>query len=150
MTKDGNMAAVSAADVVTTEIIRNFFQSCAQDMNAALVRSAYSPVIYEGKDCSVALLDASGDVLGMSSGLPIFLGNLEICVKYTLQSVGAESFRPGDAYFLNDPYIAGAHLNDVTVFAPIFWHKSLVGFAATRAHWMDVGAKDPGVTMSST
>jgi N-methylhydantoinase B len=119
-------------------------------MNAVLVRSAYSPIIYEGKDCSVALLDANGDVLGMSSGLPIFLGNLEICVKYTMEKLGADVFRPGDAWFLNDVYIQGSHLNDATVFAPIFWNDALVGFAATRAHWMDVGAKDPGVSMSST
>ena len=142
--------ATPTADVVTTEIIRNFFQSCAEDMNAALVRSAYSPVIYESKDCSVALLDANGDVLGQSSGLPIFLGALEVGVKYTIDKQGRESFRPGDAYFVNDPYITGAHINDVTVFAPIFWHDELVGFTVSRAHWMDLGAKDPGVTMNST
>jgi N-methylhydantoinase B len=142
--------STKSADVVTTEIIRNFFQSCAEDMNATLVRSAYSPVIYECRDCSVALLDSNGEVLGVSSGLPIFLGNLEICVKYTMEKLGVESFRPGDAYFLNDSYIAGSHLNDVTVFAPIFWRDELVGFGATRAHWMDVGGKDPGVTMNST
>ena len=58
------MTAPATTDVVTTEIIRNFFQSCAEDMNAALIRSAYSPVIYESKDCSVALLDAEANVLG--------------------------------------------------------------------------------------
>jgi N-methylhydantoinase B len=140
----------SGSDVVTTEIIRNLFQTCAEEMNAVLVRSAYSPVIYEARDCSVALLDPDGEVLGLSSGLPIFLGNLEICVKYTIETLGIEAFRPGDAFVLNDCYIAGAHLNDVTVFAPIFWNGQLSGFAATRAHWMDVGAKDPGVSMSST
>ena len=45
---------------------------------------------------------------------------------------------------MNDPYITGTHLNDVTVFGPIFLDGELVGFAATRAHWLDVGAKDPG------
>jgi N-methylhydantoinase B len=144
------MTVTTPADVVTTEIIRNFFQSCAEDMNAALVRSAYSPVIYESKDCSVALLDTNADVLGQSSGLPIFLGALEVGVKYTIEKIGIEAFRPGDVYFVNDPYITGAHINDVTVFAPIFWREELVGFTVSRAHWMDMGAKDPGVTMNST
>lgn len=143
------MTDTTTADLVTTEIIRNFFQSCAEDMNAALVRSAYSPVIYESKDCSVALLDANADVLGQSSGLPIFLGALEVGVKYTLDMVGPDGLRPGDVYFVNDPYITGAHINDVTVFAPVFWRESLVGFTVSRAHWMDLGAKDPGVTMNS-
>ena len=47
-------------------------------MNATLIRSAYTPIIYEGKDCSVAILDEHGDVLGQSLGVPLFLGNLEI------------------------------------------------------------------------
>ena len=37
------------ADPISTEIIRNAFISIAQDMNAVLIRSAYTPVIYEGK-----------------------------------------------------------------------------------------------------
>lgn len=139
-----------AADVVTTEIMRNFFQSCAEDMNAALIRSAHSPVIYESKDCSVALLDANADVLGQSSGLPIFLGALEVPVKHTIEKFGTERFRPGDVYIVNDPYITGAHINDVTVFSPIFWDDAVAGFTVSRAHWMDMGAKDPGVTMNST
>ena len=52
------------ADPISTEIIRNAFISIAQDMNAVLIRSAYTPVIYEGKDCVVALLDEKGEVLG--------------------------------------------------------------------------------------
>jgi N-methylhydantoinase B len=143
------MTAPATTDVVTTEIIRNFFQSCAEDMNAALIRSAYSPVIYESKDCSVALLDAEANVLGQSSGLPIFLGALEVPVKHTLGRIGRAGFAPGDVYFVNDPYITGAHINDVTVFAPVFWRDTLVGFTVSRAHWMDLGAKDPGVTMNS-
>ena len=71
------------ADPISTEIIRNAFISIAQDMNAVLIRSAYTPVIYEGKDCVVALLDEKGEVLGQSSGLPLFLGNLQVCVQET-------------------------------------------------------------------
>ncbi len=137
-------------DPVTTEIIRNLFLSCAQDMNATMIRSAYTPIIYEGKDCSVALLDENGDVLGQSSGLPIFLGNLEVCVKLTIEQFGREVFEPGDVFYMNDPYLQGTHLNDSTIFAPIFYGDELVGFSATRAHWLDVGAKDPGTPMDST
>ena len=141
--------APTRADPVTTEIIRNAFVSCAQDMNATLIRSAYTPIIYEGKDCSVAILDEHGDVLGQSLGLPLFLGNLEICVKLTADLVGWEAFRPGDVFYMNDSYMTGTHLNDATIFGPIFWQDRLVGFSATRAHWLDVGAKDPGGPMDS-
>jgi N-methylhydantoinase B len=138
-----------AADPITTEIIRNAFISCAQDMNATLIRSAYTPIIYEGKDCAVAILDESGNVLGQSLGIPLFLGNLEICVKLTAELLGWEAFRPGDLFYMNDSYMTGTHLNDATIFGPIHWHERLVGFSATRAHWLDVGAKDPGGPMDS-
>ncbi len=136
-------------DPITTEIIRNAFVSIAQDMNATLIRSAYTPIIYEGKDCSVALLDEHGDVLGQSLGLPLFLGNLEICVKLAAEMFGWDAFQPGDVFYMNDSYMTGTHLNDSTIFAPIFWEGRRVGFASTRAHWLDVGAKDPGGAMDS-
>ena len=113
-----------AIDPVTTEILRNAFVSIAQDMNATLIRSAYTPIIYEGKDCSVALLDHRGDVLGQSLGLPLFLGNLEVCVKQTAEMFGWDHFRPGDVFDMNDSYMTGTHLNDATIFAPIFWNES--------------------------
>ncbi len=138
------------ADPVSTEIIRNTFVSIAQDMNASLIRSAYTPVIYEGKDCVVALLDERGNVLGQSSGLPLFLGNLEVCVKETAKIYGWDYFKEGDILFVNDSYFTGTHLNDITIFAPIFWNNQLVGFSASRAHWLDVGGKDPGGPMDST
>ena len=136
-------------DPITTEIIRNAFVSCAQDMNSTLIRSSYTPIIYEGKDCSVAILDDRGDVLGQSLGLPLFLGNLEICVKLAAELFGWDAFRPGDVFYMNDSYMTGTHLNDATIFGPIFWNEQLVGFSATRAHWLDVGAKDPGGPMDS-
>ena len=141
---------MSKIDPISTEIIRNAFVSIAQDMNAALIRSAYTPIIYEGKDCVVALLDEKGNVLGQSSGLPLFLGNLEICVKETAKIRGWDYFKEGDIYFVNDSYFTGTHLNDITIFAPIFWKHNLVGFSASRAHWLDVGGKDPGGSMDST
>ena len=144
------MANSSTIDPVTTEIIRNAFVSIAQDMNATLIRSAYSPIIYEGKDCSVALLDADGNVLGQSTGLPLFLGNLEVCVQLTAELYGWDIFRPGDIFYMNDSYMAGTHLNDATVYAPIFWKGERVGFSASRAHWLDVGGKDPGGPMDSS
>jgi N-methylhydantoinase B len=146
---EDQMTTVSRTDPITTEIIRNACLACAQDMNETLIRSAHSPIIYEGKDCSAALLDEHGDVLGQSMGLPIFLGNLERCVKITAERRGWEAFRPGDVFLLNDAYLAGTHLHDATIFAPIFWCERLVGFSATRAHWLDVGSQDPGGSMSA-
>ena len=142
--------ATVAVDPITTEIVRSAFKAAADEMNATLIRSAYTPIIYEMKDCSVALLDGDHRVLGQSAGLPIFLGNLEICTRLTEETYGREAWRPGDVWIMNDSYLTGTHLNDMTVFGPIFHEDELVGFAACRAHWLDVGAKDPGGPMDST
>src|SRR5690606_28576563 len=102
---------------VTTEIVRNALISAADEMNASLARSAFSPIIYEMKDCSVCLFNQDVELLGQSAGLPIFLGNLDECIKVTTQMIGGkENYREGDLYILNDSYIGGTHLNDVTTF----------------------------------
>ncbi|UKY54760.1 hydantoinase B/oxoprolinase family protein [Streptomyces inhibens] len=148
---------MSAIDPVTTEIIRCALLQAAEDMNTTLIRSSYTPTIYEAKDCAVALLDHEHNVLGQSSGLPIFLGNLEECTRATERVHGRDVWQPGDVWVLNDSYIGGTHLNDVTVYAPIFSEPAepdeapvLIGFAASRAHWIDMGSKDPGGSMDST
>ena len=105
-------------DVVTTEIVRNLFLSAADDMLATLVRSAFQPLIYENGDAAVALLDRNADVLGQSSGLPLFLGSLDESVKEAVRLRGPGWLQDGDIVFFNDPYIQGTHLNDVTMFAP--------------------------------
>ena len=140
---------------IETEIIRCALLQAAEDMNTTLIRSAYTPTIYEAKDCAVALLDREHRVLGQSSGLPIFLGNLEECTRATERLYGRDVWQPGDVWVLNDSYIGGSHLNDVTIYAPIFDESGeseaqLLGFAASRAHWIDMGSKDPGGSMDST
>ena len=75
-------------DPITIEILRNAFIMAAEEMNAALIRSAYTPVIYESKDCAVALIDSQHRVLGQSSGVPLFLGNLEACALATEEMYG--------------------------------------------------------------
>lgn len=137
------------ADPITTEVVRNFVISCAQDMNAALWRSAFSAIIYEGRDSAVALLDEKGNMLGQSTGVPLFVGAIDACVKLVLQRYGAD-IHPGDIFILNDSYLQGTHLHDITAVGPLFHKGELVGFGAARAHWQDIGAIDPGSTMGST
>ena len=147
---DHRGASAVKPDPITIEILRNAFVMAAEEMNAALIRSAYTPVIYESKDCAVALIDSHHRVLGQSSGVPLFLGNLEACTLGTEEMFGRSVWNEGDIWIMNDPYLTGTHMHDVTIFAPIFYHGDLAGFAASRAHWLDIGSKDPGVPMDST
>ncbi|MDA8312801.1 MAG: hydantoinase B/oxoprolinase family protein [Actinomycetota bacterium] len=143
-------ALTRAVDPITTEIIRSGLNAAADEMNATLIRSAYTPVIYEMKDCSVGLLDDRHQILGQSAGLPIFLGNLEVVTELTEVQIGREGWHPDDVWILNDSYLAGTHLHDMTVYGPVFVDAELVGFATCRAHWLDVGSKDAGGSTDST
>jgi N-methylhydantoinase B len=72
--------------------------------------------------------------------IPVHLGAMPSAVAAVLD----EDHRPGEAWILNDPYRGGTHLPDITVISPLFRESELVGFAASRAHHADVGAKEPG------
>src|SRR3546814_20576889 len=110
------MAPPVTVDPVTVEIIRNALTSAAEDMNATLIRSAYSMIIYEGGDCVVALLDQNHQVLGQSAGLPLFLGNIETCAKAVEEKYGRDVWRADDVWLLNDGYLGGTHHNHGTNF----------------------------------
>ncbi len=140
---------IGSADPVTTEIVRNFVISCAEDMNASLWRSAHSAVIYEGKDSAVALLDEDGNMLGQSTGVPLFVGAIDACVHHVKDYYG-DDIAEGDVFIMNDSYMQGTHLHDVTAVGPIFYEGEVIGFGAARAHWNDIGAIDPGSVMGST
>jgi N-methylhydantoinase B len=137
-------------DPITTEVLRNAFNAIAEEMNANLVRSAYTPIIYVMKDCSVGLFNEHAELLGQAAGLPIFLGALDAAVKVVRAKVGLEDFQPGDVYLINDSYLTGSHLGDVTVLSPIFYRNQVIGFAATKAHWLDIGGKDVRVSTDTT
>ena len=82
---------MTAIDAITVEVIRNAFNSIAQQMNNNLARSAYTPIIYEMKDCSVALFDRKVQQVGQSTGLPVFVGTLETAVRSVVDHFGIDS-----------------------------------------------------------
>ena len=146
-----NVTTTVEMDPITVEVIRNAFGSIARQMNSNLYRSAFSPIIYEMKDCSVGVFDRGGRLLGQSPGLPMFLGNLELGISATTEHLGGiDGYSPGDVYIVNDPYLVGSHTYDVNVLSPIFRADELIGFSATKAHWLDIGAKEAGRPVDTT
>jgi N-methylhydantoinase B len=143
---------MTTVDPITMEIVRHGLIAAADEMKINLTRTAYNPIIYEVLDFSVGLFDRDGDIISQAAGLPIFLGNLGEAVKVVSQDVGLENFEPGDIYLINDTYTSGTHLNDVTVISPVFVNhgQELIGFSASRAHWLDMGGRDPGGWFTDT
>ncbi|MCX6094416.1 MAG: hydantoinase B/oxoprolinase family protein [Candidatus Bipolaricaulota bacterium] len=131
-----------AIDAITLEVLRHAFVAVAEEMNANLIRTAYSPNIKERRDCSSALFDAAGELIAQAESIPVHLGAMPYSVAAAIRSAG--QFSPGDVVVVNDPYAGGAHLPDITFVAPVFEGGALVAFVANRAHHADVGGKEPG------
>jgi N-methylhydantoinase B len=127
------------------EIIKDGLIAAGDEMFYALQRTAKSTIIYEVLDYATGLLDARGQLLTQGNGVAGFLGTLTFAVRYVLEKFGEKDLHPGDIIILNDPYVGGGtHLSDVSLIMPIFYEGQLVAFSANKAHWTEVGGKDPG------
>jgi N-methylhydantoinase B len=132
-------------DPFTIEIVKDSLIAIGDEMFVALQRTSKSPIIYEVLDFGSGLTDADGQLITQGNGVTVFIGTLTHAVRYTLEKFGPDGLEPGDVVMTNDPYTGcGTHLSDVTLVVPVFDGESLIAFAASKAHWTEVGGKDPG------
>jgi N-methylhydantoinase B len=136
-------------DPIELEIFKNIFHSIAEEMGAALRRTAFSPNIKERRDYSCAVFDSEGEVIAMGDHMPVHLGSIPMSVRAAVQAFALE---PGDLVMLNDPFRGGTHLPDITLVAPVYIGRrrsrkasgSRDFYVASRAHHADVGGAYPG------
>ncbi len=131
---------MSGLDAVGLQVWSAALRAVADEMQAALVRSAFSVTIKERRDCSTALFDAAGRMIAQADSIPVHLGAMPEAVA----AVMAAGAQPGDAWIVNDPFMGGTHLPDLTVVSPIAVDGRLVAHAVTRAHHADVGGMTAG------
>jgi N-methylhydantoinase B len=144
-------------DPIELEIFKNLFHSIAEEMGAALRRTAFSPNIKERRDYSCAVFDGDGEVIAMGDHMPVHLGSMPMSVKAAIEAC---EMQPGDVVMLNDPFRGGTHLPDITLVAPVYVPRRSGAVArkssrsrrstrpdfyvASRAHHADVGGAYPG------
>jgi N-methylhydantoinase B len=133
-------------DPITLEIIQNSLQAAADEMFAALRRTAMSAIIYEVLDMGTGITDKYGEIAGSGAGIPAFVGVLDKTVKKILEKFNQPGdIEPGDVFMTNDPYNGGVtHLNDMVLAMPVFAGTDIVAWTANIAHWNDVGGMVPG------
>ncbi len=131
-------------DPITLEVMRNAFQSVAEEMGAALIRTALSPNIKDRRDCSTGVYSADGDLIAQAEHIPLHLGLMPSVVKSSLIIFPVSSLQPGDAIITNDPYVSGSHLPDVCIISPFFHEGRCIGILANLAHHVDIGGMTPG------
>src|SRR6202142_36710 len=153
-------------DPIELEVFKNLYHSIAEEMGAALRRTAFSPNIKERRDYSSAVFDSRGEVIAMGDHMPVHLGSMPMSVRAAIESSALE---PGDMVMLNDPFRGGTHLPDITLVAPVYVQRKGRGpdalaraggdagttekqkrparrdfYVASRAHHADVGGTFPG------
>src|ERR1700734_3545135 len=156
------------SDPIELEIFKSLYHSIAEEMGAALRRTAFSPNIKERPDYSRAIFNGAGDVIAMGDHMPVHLGSMPMSVR---AAIDAGPMSPGDIVMLNDPFRGGTHLPDITLVAPVYVrataqtsvartllsaksrkssplpgrkHKQPDFYVASRAHHADVGGAYPG------
>jgi N-methylhydantoinase B len=133
-----------ATDLITLEVLRNKFDVIADEMEIALLKSAYSSIVKEGMDASAALFTTQGETIAQAASIPIHLGSLVPAVQRIIQEFPVDTMRDGDVYIMNDPYDGGSHLPDIVIVVPIIYHGTTVALSTTMTHNQDVGGKTPG------
>jgi N-methylhydantoinase B len=137
-------------DPITLEVLRNALPAIANEMSLDLQRSSYNMMIYEVGDYSCAILAPDGALIAQNmGGVSHFVSDLGVVIRDGVQRYGLDGWAPGDVVLTNHQAVAGQHLNNIVVYTPIFVDESLVGFAAIRAHWIDVGGMSTGFGASS-
>lgn len=154
-------------DAASLTIFGHLFASVAEEMGVTLGRTAYSPNIKERLDysCAVFLGGTEPQLLAQAAHIPVHLGAMPASVRAAVAHCAP--FRPGDVVILNDPYLGGNHLPDITLVSPVFIEIASAAraagglpvqqtpgqapfFVASRAHHADVGGMSPGSMPLST
>jgi N-methylhydantoinase B len=132
---------------VELSIFASRLEAVCDEMGAVLRNAAFSPNIRDRLDYSCAVFDAEGELCAQAAHIPVHLGSMAYAMRNVVSGL---EWRPGDMVILNDPYLGGTHLPDVTLIAPVFMQRRLAGFVANRAHHADIGAQSPGSMPIST
>ncbi len=144
------MTSQNNTDTFTFEVLRdNFFHLC-RDMATELRKICISTVIREAQDFATAITDRRGRLIAQSIGTPGHYNSIPTAVRGMLAKFPPETLRDGDVLMTNDPWICAGPLPDIVLVTPVFHDGQLVAFAATVAHHIDVGGKNPGGTTANT
>lgn len=132
---------MTASDAARLAVWNALLASVAEEMGVTLGLTAHSPNIRERRDYSCAVFDASGEMVAQAAHIPVHLGAMPEAIR-AVRSL--EPWRPGDIAIVNDPYLGGTHLPDVSLVAPVFWEGDVAAFVSNRAHHADIGGSSAG------
>lgn len=128
-------------DAIDLSIFTSRIAAVCDEMGAVLQRAAFSPNIRDRLDFSCAVFDAQGELCAQAAHIPVHLGSMAYAMRDIVQGL---DWQDGDMVIVNDPFLGGTHLPDITVIAPVFVNGDLMAYVANRAHHADIGSESPG------
>jgi N-methylhydantoinase B len=135
-----------AVDVIFGEIIREYFESVAREMNTTMDNTSLSPIFSETHDCSAGLFALDGsevNLIARANAEPVHIFASVHSVEGLLQYY-RNDLADGDIVMVNDPYFHGSHIPDWTIVKPVFYNNKPVFFPGIRAHMVEVGGPQAG------
>ncbi|MFO7773129.1 MAG: hydantoinase B/oxoprolinase family protein [Dehalococcoidia bacterium] len=133
---------VQKFDPITLEILWRRIISIVDQADASVARTAFSSLLRDAHDYTCTFTDRKGRLLAQGTFCtPGQAGAMTLGVKRWINMLREESYKPGDVFITNDPWLLAGHLNDVCVMSPIFYQDKLAGFTACVFHHSDVGGR---------
>ena len=128
-------------DPVALQVIWRRLIAIADEAATTLRRTSFSPIVRESNDFACVLFDASGRAIAENTiGIPSFNMTLGRTLDHFLTKRPASEWSPSDVGMCNDPWLTSGHLHwRITIIAPIFLGKRLLGWAGSIAHMADIG-----------
>lgn len=132
-------------DPIRLEVIWNRLISIVDEQAAALVNASFTTVVREAGDLSAGLFDTKGRMLAQAAtGTPGHINSMATAAKHFLKHFPLDSYRSGDHVITNDAWMVSGHVNDVTIFSPVFSKNRLVAFFGSTCHTCDFGGRPLG------
>jgi N-methylhydantoinase B len=131
-------------DSVSRDVFQHEVVSVAEEMSAALRRSAFSAIIWDMIDYACGLLDPQGNTIAQAPTIPAQLGIMPTAFRHMIRHIPLSEWHEGDVIICNDPYLGCTHTPDIVLFSPVFFDGRLIAIASTVAHHIDVGGRVPG------
>jgi N-methylhydantoinase B len=132
----------AAIDPVVVGLVSNRLHSLLNEQQAALVNTAFSPVVRESLDLACAVFDSRGQMVGQSTGgTPGHINAMATGMQHIVSAYPHRTLAEGDVLITNDPWMTAGQINDLTVATPVFRGGRVVAWFASCCHSPDIGGR---------
>ena len=136
------MAERQSPDAVVVGIVGSRLRSILNEQQAALINTAFSPVVRESFDLACAVFDSRGEMIGQSDGgTPGHINAMATGMHHIVAKYNGHRLRPGDVVITNDPWMTSGQINDITIATPVFQREQMIGWFASCCHSPDIGGR---------